>query len=94
MDLTPYLMSWGILVLLLIVVAIYRQSLTSREDDSVHLHQGEEKTTIDKQAALAKKISRVGTCVKILLGILAVTGLAMLALYLHYRLLGTESRAI
>ena len=93
MDLTPYLMSWGILVFLLIVVAIYRQSLTSREDDSVHLHEGEEKA-IDKQAALAKKISRVGTCVKILLGIVAVAGLAILALFLHYRFLGTESRAI
>ncbi len=93
MDLTPYLMSWGILVLLLIVVAIYRQSLASREDDSVHLHEGEEKI-VDKQATLAKKISRVGTCVKILLGIVAVAGLAILALYLHYRFEGTESRAI
>jgi len=78
-NLLPYAVSWGVLAIVVVVLIIYRKSLTNREDDSIHL----EGTVAKDQVALDHKLASVDRWGKLLTIIAVVYGLALAGIYLY-----------
>jgi len=76
----PYLIAWGVLLVIVLVLAIVRNKLASAEDDTLKLADGEV-AAISTQEVVAKKLSTVETTGKWLTVLLAVSGLLLAALY-------------
>lgn len=75
------LVVWGVLTALLIVLLIYRSTLTMQEDDQLFL--GESESHLQKeQMEVMRKVNRIGPYVKVLgtlsgVMILVIAGLAI-----------------
>lgn len=83
---------WGAMALLVIGMVFYRKVLTEREDDTIHLVDGD--THVDEQAVLAKKVEAVDKWGKILTVVLVVSGLAMLGYYTYVTTFGDTIRGM
>jgi len=59
------LIAWGILTAILIVLLIYRSTLTMHEDDSIFLHETESQMHKDQMEVLVK-MKRITPIVKVL----------------------------
>jgi hypothetical protein len=70
------LIAWGILTAILIILLIYKSTLTMHEDDSIFLHETESQMHKDQVEVLAK-MKRIAPIVKVL-G--AVSGLLILVI--------------
>ena len=82
MNLTPYIILWSLLGVLVLGLALYRKLVTTHgEDDLVHLSQGEERL-IPHQVAITAKIEKIDRWGEILTILAVVSGLAMAATYL------------
>lgn len=66
---------WSVLALAVVVLLVYRYTITSREDDTVHLEHETGKTS--DQAALVAKVGSVDRWGKILTAIVAAYGLVL-----------------
>ena len=80
MDLMPHLVILGVLVLMIVVFLWYRHNLTAWEDDTIHVHEGEE-NIVETQKALAKKLGKVDLIGKILIGVTVVYAIAVGAVW-------------
>lgn len=78
-NLMPYAVSWGALVIVVVALIIYRKTVTSREDDSVHL----EGSMPAQQMVLAHRVGVIDRWGKTLTVIMAVYGLALAAIYVY-----------
>ena len=76
-----YFVLWGVLALAVLAIALYRRSLSSREDDSIHLSAGEN-AAVSEQTTLARQLAIVDRWGKLLTIVLVVTGLVLGGLYL------------
>jgi uncharacterized membrane protein YjfL (UPF0719 family) len=76
MPYTELLIAWGVLTAILIVLLIYRSTLTMHEDDSIFLHDTESQMHKDQMEVLVK-MKRITPIVKVL-G--AVSGLMILVI--------------
>ena len=59
------LIAWGILTAILIVLLIYKSTLTMHEDDSIYLQETESQMQKDQSEVLAK-MRKIGPIVKVL----------------------------
>jgi hypothetical protein len=59
------LVAWGILTAVLIILLIYRSTLTMHEDDSIFLHETESQMHKDQVEVLAK-MKRIAPILKVL----------------------------
>jgi hypothetical protein len=83
MNLTPYIVLWSILGLLVLGLALYRKLVTThQEDDLVHLSQGEERL-IPHQVAVNTKIHKIDRWGEVLTVVTVIGGLAIAAAYLY-----------
>jgi len=77
--LLPFAVFWGVLALVVLFLIFYRRSVSSREDDSIHLEGG----VPTEQVALAHRLEMIDKWGKMLTVVVAVYGLALLAIYLY-----------
>ncbi|MEK7408343.1 MAG: hypothetical protein AAB225_25000 [Acidobacteriota bacterium] len=80
MNLTPHLVSWGVLAVVLLVLISYRSRLAGHEDDTIHVLDGDA-GMVTEQVALAKKLTVVERWGKILTVVVVIYGLAIAGLY-------------
>ena len=78
-NLLPYALFWGVLALVVVFLIIYRRSVTSREDDSIHLEGG----IATEQVTLAHRLEMIDRWGKTLTVVAVVYGLALAGLYLY-----------
>ena len=83
MHLTLYLATWIPLVVLVGVLAIYRNMMASHEDESIHVLEGDA-PQVAAQAKLSHKLEVIERWGKILTTIVIVYGLIIGAMYLYY----------
>ncbi|GIU76418.1 MAG: hypothetical protein KatS3mg004_3505 [Bryobacteraceae bacterium] len=81
-NLTPYAIAWGVLALIVVALAIWRQHLAAQEDDTLHLSGPE--TVITQQMTVARKLELVEKWGKALTVVLAITGLILAVMYGMY----------
>ena len=83
MSLTPFVVLWFILGLVVVGLALYRKLVTAHEEpDLVHLAAGEERE-IPHQIELAHKLDVVDRWGKTLTVFTVATGLILAAIYLY-----------
>jgi len=78
-NLLPYVVFWGVLALAVIFLIIYRKSVSSREDDSIHL----EGSIATEQVALGHRLTMIDRWGKSLTVIAVLYGLALAGLYMY-----------
>ena len=49
MNLTSYVVGWGVLGVVVLALAIYRASVAGHEDDSLHVMAGEAPVIVEQQ---------------------------------------------
>lgn len=82
MNITPYIILWSILALVVLGLALYRKLITMHSDDElVHLAAGEQKL-IPQQVALSAKLDKIDRWGKILTIATVVSGLVIASFYL------------
>jgi hypothetical protein len=79
-NLLPYGIAWGVLAIVVIVLAFKRRAITEKEDDSVHLGGGGD-AIVSEQVHIAKQLDAIDKWGKILTIVLVVTGLILGILY-------------
>lgn len=78
-NLLPYAVFWGVLAIVVVVLIIYRKSISGREDDSIHL----EGSMPMQQVALAHRLAAVDRWGKTLTVLVIVYGLALAGIYMY-----------
>jgi heme/copper-type cytochrome/quinol oxidase subunit 2 len=78
-NLLPYAIFWGVLAIVVVFLIIYRKSVSSHEDDSIHLEGGMPSV----QMALAHRLELIDRWGKTLTIVVAVYGIALAAIYLY-----------
>jgi heme/copper-type cytochrome/quinol oxidase subunit 2 len=78
-NLLPYAVFWGALAIVVVFLIIYRKSVSSHEDASIHL----EGTMPTEQVALAHRLASIDRWGKMLTIVVAVYGVALAAIYLY-----------
>jgi len=78
-NLIPYAVFWAVLALIVVFLILYRNAVTHREDDSIHL----EGNVTHDQIALAHKLELIDKWGKSLTVVAIVFGLALAAIYLY-----------
>jgi hypothetical protein len=82
-NLLPYAVFWGVLAIVVVFLIIYRKSVSSHEDDSLHL-EGSGPT---EQMALAHRLELIDRWGKTLTVVVAVYGVALAAIFLYQQYL-------
>jgi hypothetical protein len=76
------LVAWGILTGILVILLIYRSTLTMHEDDSIFLNDTESQMQKD-QVEVLKKMRKIGPVVKILGALSGAMILVMAGLFIY-----------
>ncbi len=83
MNLVPYLVTWIPLAVVVLVLAIYRNVIASREDETIHVLESDA-SAVSAQVNLSHKLEVVERWGKILTVVVVVYGLAIAGMYLYY----------
>jgi cytochrome b subunit of formate dehydrogenase len=78
-NLLPYAIAWAVLAVIVMILAIVRKTISSHEDDSIHLSGGA--AAVNEQVSVAKKLENIDRWGKILTVLLAITGVVLAVLY-------------
>jgi hypothetical protein len=70
------LVSWGLVTVALVILLIYRVTLSSKEDDQLYLNKAEVEMMGSEQAALATRLNKLS---KPILGLAILSGILLLA---------------
>lgn len=81
-ELTPFVIAWASLVLVIIGLALYRRTVASHEDNYVHLDDAEARQ-IPAQVAVSNKLEAIDRVGKALTVLAAASGMAMAAYFLY-----------
>src|SRR5208282_2979163 len=76
------LVAWGILTAILIILLIYKSTLTMHEDDSIFLNESESQIHKDQVEVLAK-MKKIGPIVKVLGALSGVMILVIAGLFIY-----------
>ena len=82
--------AWGILTGVLIVLLIYRSTLTMHEDDSIFLHETESQMHKD-QTEVISKMQKITPIVKVLGAVSGVMILVIAGLFIYQGLSGATT---
>ena len=80
--LTPFLASWIVMACGVVALAIYRKTISSHEDDTLHV-SALSNINVSHQADVAHRLEVIDRWGKLLTVIAAVYGLALAALYTY-----------
>jgi len=82
------LVVWGVLTAILIILLIYRSTLTMHEDDQLFLNESD--THMEReQAEVLSKVNKIGPYVKVLGAVSGVLILVIAGMYLYQGLSNT-----
>lgn len=70
------LLSWGLITVALVILLVYRATLSSKEDDQLYLNKAEVSMMGGDQAAIIKGLDRLG---KPILTLAILSGILLLA---------------
>jgi hypothetical protein len=84
------LSSWGVLAVIVLILAAYRQQLGRQEDDAIHVNDFEA-ATVTHQSEVAHRIDKIEKWGKTLTILLVLYGIA-LGVYYLYTLWQLQSR--
>ncbi len=87
MNILPLLIVWVVLALVVLSLFIWRQSVASHEDDSLHVMHGE----LTQQTSLSQKLDAIDKWGKLLTVIAVVFGLLIAAGYVYGQFVGRSS---
>jgi hypothetical protein len=76
----PYAIAWGVLLIVVIILAIVRSKMAAEEDDTLKLTDGEV-GAISRQEQFAQKLAKVESIGKGLTVLLVVSGLILAGWY-------------
>jgi hypothetical protein len=79
MNVYPLVVSWAVLATVVLGLAIYRNVLSRREDDYIHLDSKIER----KQQAMAQKLQAIDKWGKLLTIVAAIFSLVLFAVFLY-----------
>jgi hypothetical protein len=82
MNVVPYLVALSVLAVVVIVLLVYRRQLTSWEDDTIHVHDGED-SRVAEQEALVKKLNQVDRIGKVVTALLVIGALVLAVVYTY-----------
>jgi hypothetical protein len=80
--LTPFLAGWIALAVAVAILAIYRKTISSHEDDSIHVSALSD-VNVSRQADVAHRLEVVDRWGKTLTVVVVVYGLALAGLYTY-----------
>jgi len=86
-NLLPLIVVWTILALVVLAMFIWRRSVASNEDDSLHLLHG----TLSSQTTVAQKLDVIDKWGKILTVITVLFGLLIAAAFVYAQFSGKNS---
>jgi hypothetical protein len=87
LNLLPLLVVWIVLAVVALALFVWRQTLASHEDDSLHVMHGQ----LTQQTSFAHKLDAIDKWGKILTVIVVVLGLLMAAVYVYGQFTGRPS---
>ena len=85
MQLAPYFVFWAVLAIIVLALALVRYLVSFREDDNIHLSEGE-RGLISKQIAIFGQLRAIDKWGKSLTVLTVALGLMLSAIYLYQRL--------
>jgi hypothetical protein len=83
MNMTPFILGWVALGVVVLALAIYRSSVAGHEEGSLHMLAGEAPVVLQQQK-LGKKIEHIEIWGKSLTAVLVVYGLVLAGIYLYH----------
>jgi hypothetical protein len=86
-NFVPLFVVWGLLAVTVLALFIWRKSVASNEDDTLHVMHG----ALSQQTVLAQKLDMIDKWGKILTVITVVLGLASAAAYVYGQFIGRAS---
>lgn len=81
MTLTPFVIAWSCLAVIVLALAIFRNLKSLHEDDNIHIVAGEQQM-IPEQQAFFRKMDALDRWGKSLTILTVATGLVLAALYI------------
>jgi len=78
-NLIPFIVVWTLFAASVIVLIVWRKSVASNEDDSLHMVQG----AVAKQVTVAHKLDVIDKWGKILTAVTVASGLVLGAAYIY-----------
>jgi hypothetical protein len=85
-SMTVLLIAWGVLTGILIILLIYKSTLTMHEDDSIFLHETESQMHKDQVEVLAK-MNKITPMIKVLGALSGVMILVIAGLFIYHGLM-------
>lgn len=82
MSFLTLVVSWAVLAVVVIVMAIYRRSLSNQTDELVHVSEAEI-GAVERQRVIGKKLEVIDNWGKILTVVVLVYGIALAGYYLY-----------
>ena len=76
------LIAWGVLTAILIILLIYRSTLTMHEDDQLFLNESDTHMELE-QAEVLSKVNRIGPYVKVLGTVSGVMILVIAGIFIY-----------
>ena len=85
----PYVVLWGLMALAVFALIVWRKSVSSGEDDSLHMLDAE--TVVPHQVALAHKLDAIDKWGKLLTLLTVAYGLILGGVYLYQMWVSTST---
>ncbi len=76
------LIAWGVLTAILIILLIYRSTLTMHEDDQLYLNESDTHMELE-QAEVLSKVNKIGPYVKVLGTVSGVMILVIAGIFIY-----------
>ena len=89
MSFVPFVIVLSVLAVVVLALLAYRRKLTSWEDDTIHIGDGEVEIT-HQQELLAQKLARIDLVGKILTVIVVIGALVLGAIYVYINQIAIE----
>jgi hypothetical protein len=70
------LLTWGVITSILVILVIYRATLSTREDDQIYISKAEDSMMAAEQRMIIGKLNRLG---RPILGLTVLSGTLLLA---------------
>ena len=90
MNPIPYAVVLAVIAVAIVILLLYRRTLTENEDDVVHIVDADDKV-IAEQAARAQKLAVVDRWLKILIIVLVLGGITLLVVYVYLTFIASEA---
>ena len=93
MTLTPFVVTWIVLAVVVLALALIRNLYGLHEDDNIHLSRGSE-GTVSEQVAFFGMLGKIDRWGKTLTVVTVIGGIALACLYLYQSVIAHTSQVM